>query len=255
MWPNVCTRGVNSLFEQCQNIHILSYGGASLKCRPSPTKIDLFCNASWSKSSDCCTVGEGGGLISSAPGLFPCLSYSTLYFTVTKKCSNWVKFCVLCTVLVCSVHWSVWFLLYIVPGLVSILQRRSSVLCEVWFSIVPVWQKTSRLSSLRGWLESPVTTRMVRTRIRMRITTEQLHNLILFKIQNGTYFSLFAPLSQIWSLFPSVKTRLSTRKPTKTKKDYSANLFYLSILEQLPILSMKLLASQKRLKHFLSASS
>ena len=49
--------------------------------------------------------------------------------------------------------------------------KPASVQCEctVRFSTLPAAQKTSRLSRLRGWLESTVTTRVVR--IRMRIVS------------------------------------------------------------------------------------
>ena len=53
----------------------------------------------------------------------------------------------------------------------------STAFGAVCFSIVPAWQKTSRLSSLRGWLESPVTPRMVRTRMRMMIQLNKFQKL------------------------------------------------------------------------------
>ena len=82
--------------------------------------------------------------------------------------------------------------------------------CTACFSTLPAAQKTSRLSRLRGWLESTVTTRVVRMRIVSTFTIQDLEipQTWCFWFEEFL-FHLFLFLSNSF-LFPSsVKARMS----------------------------------------------
>ena len=82
--------------------------------------------------------------------------------------------------------------------------------CTVRFSTLPAAQKTSRLSRLRGWLESTVTTRVVRMRIVSTFTIQDLEipQTWCFWFEEFLFHLFLFPSNSF--LFPSsVKARMS----------------------------------------------
>ena len=80
--------------------------------------------------------------------------------------------------------------------------------CTVCFSTLPAAQKTSRLSRLRGWLESTVTTRVVRIRMRI-VSTFTIQDLEIPQTWSSSFLSPLSFPSNSF-LFPSsVKARMS----------------------------------------------
>ena len=157
---------------------------------------------------------EAAGLISSAPPSVPrpWTQHCVLWHRATQILLHFTALTVdILSRTKCSAFCSVQLPLAIkVCGFAKWKPASVQCQCTACFSTLPAAQKTSRLSRLRGWLESTVTTRVVRMRIVSTFTIQDLEipQTWCFWFEEFL-FHLFLFPSNSFLLPSSVKARMS----------------------------------------------